>query len=86
MLTDQELKNRQLYYQGYRQCLEDFFNILKEQEDETTNRIYINSESIESIKKSLDERILNTFEQGYMYYDENTKKFVYIDEEFQDEI
>ena len=87
MLTDKQLNNRKHYYQGYGQCLTDIINILKQtyQEQDENNRLYLNMDNVRLLEDSLMKRILDTYEWGYMYYDEKQEKFVYIEEEFEED-
>ena len=82
-LTDEELEKRQLYYQGYQQCMVDLVNLAKEhQAIQGTKNIYINPDNLEKAAGALMYRIETTFDWGYMYYDEKQKQFAYVDEEF----
>lgn len=84
-LTNEELHNRQMYYQGYLQCFADLRSMAKEYiESNNTHLVSLDEKEIDEIYQAMQSKIFNAFDFGYMYYDEKDKKLKF-EESFKDE-
>ena len=79
-----EKRDKHHYYRGYLQGVYDILNILIKTYGNGVKIILFDTSKCNAIIKSLRKKIQETWEWGYMYYDENKDTFIYIDEEYKD--